>query len=126
MIRRLASFIGVGVVNSLIDAGIFALLVSVAGVAPLPAHIIGFLAGALNSFIMNGTITFGRSMGDIFNLRLIVQFALTILVQFLFATGVFWAVLLASGSPYAAKLVSIALTTILTFVLLRRIFRRPG
>lgn len=126
MIRRLASFIGVGVVNSLIDAGIFSLLVSVAGVAPLRAHVVGFLSGALNSFIMNGTITFGRSMGDIVNLRLIAQFALTILVQFLFATGVFWIALLASGSPYAAKFVSIALTTILTFVLLRRIFRRPG
>jgi len=124
--RRLASFIGVGLMNSLIDAGIFSVLVSVAGVAPLPAHVVGFLAGALNSFVMNGTITFGRSMGDIVNLRLIVQFALTIVVQFLFATGVFWLVLLASGWPFAAKFVSIVLTAILTFLLLGRVFRRPA
>lgn len=126
MIRQLASFVGIGVMNSLIDAGIFAVLVSVVGIAPLPAHVVGFLAGASNSFVMNGTITFGRSIGEIANLRLILQFALTILVQFLFATGVFWAVLYASGMPYVAKFVSIALTTILTFLLLGRVFRRPG
>ena len=126
MVRQFLSFAGVGVMNSLIDAGIFALLIALTPLPPLPAHVIGFLAGALNSFVMNGTLTFGRSIGEIADRQLVLRFTLTILAQFLFATAVFWAVLAVSVWPMAAKLVSIALTTALTFVLLRRIFRPAG
>ena len=51
----------VGVLNTVIDLGLFALLTRLIGLDPLVAHTISFSTGAANSFLLNKYWTFGIS-----------------------------------------------------------------
>lgn len=119
--RRIAAFLGVGVVNSLIDVIVF-LLAMGAGVPPLLAHIIGFAAGGLNSFLMNGLLTFGRRLADIAQWRTVVPFVGVLAVQFGIGTATFWLVHHLTGLPIVGKVVAIGITTVASFLLMRRVF----
>lgn len=62
MVNHQQSFIRfciVGIINTLIDFGLFAALLYGAGWGPLAAHIPAFCAAVANSFIMNKVWTFG-------------------------------------------------------------------
>ena len=52
-------FCVVGVLNTAIDLGLFALLTRLGGLDPLIANILSFSAGAANSFLLNKYWTFG-------------------------------------------------------------------
>ncbi len=56
-------FCVVGVLNTAIDLGLFALLTRLAGLDPLVANILSFSAGAANSFLLNKYWTFGAGGG---------------------------------------------------------------
>ncbi|MFC3127050.1 GtrA family protein [Pseudoroseomonas globiformis] len=56
--REMALFAGVGVLNTLIDLAVFTLLLTLAQVPPLAANTVSYAAGALNSYLMNGRVTF--------------------------------------------------------------------
>lgn len=120
-IMRVVAFLGVGVVNSLIDVIVF-LLAMAMGVPPLAAHVLGFAAGGLNSFLMNGLVTFGRRLVDIVRWRTVVPFIGVLAVQFSIGTATFWLVHHATGWPILAKLVAIGITTVASFLLMRRVF----
>jgi len=120
-LTRVAAFAGVGVVNSLIDLFVF-LLAMAAGVPPLVAHVVGFAAGGLNSFLMNGLLTFRRRLVDIAHWRTVVRFIGILAVQFSIGTAVFWLVHHVTGWPVVAKLVAIGITTVASFLLMRRVF----
>ena len=53
LLKRIAKFGLVGVLNTLIDIALFWLLYSVFGVPYLVANVLSFGAGMLNSFVMN-------------------------------------------------------------------------
>jgi len=55
-------FASVGVLNTLVDLAAFTALVSLTAVPPLLANTISYALGALNSYLMNGKVTF-RSRG---------------------------------------------------------------
>jgi putative flippase GtrA len=57
-IKQLVSFAGIGVLNSGIDALLYLALTRGFGAAPLTASALSFLAGSLNSFLLNKRITF--------------------------------------------------------------------
>jgi putative flippase GtrA len=52
-------FCVVGVLNTVIDMGLLALLTRLAGFDPLIANVISFTTGAANSFLLNKYWTFG-------------------------------------------------------------------
>ena len=52
-------FCVVGVLNTAIDLGLFALLTRLVGLDPLIANLISFTTGAANSFLLNKYWTFG-------------------------------------------------------------------
>lgn len=54
----MALFAGVGVLNTLVDLAVFAALVTLLAVPPLMANVVSYGAGALNSYLMNGRVTF--------------------------------------------------------------------
>lgn len=57
-IKQLVRFAGVGVLNSGIDAALYLALTRVLDMAPLTASALSFLAGSLNSFLLNKRFTF--------------------------------------------------------------------
>lgn len=57
-IKQLVSFASVGVLNSGIDALLYLALTRGLGVTPLTASALSFLAGSLNSFLLNKRFTF--------------------------------------------------------------------
>jgi putative flippase GtrA len=59
MIRQGAHFLLVGIALVCVDWLVF-VAVSAVGVAPVPANVLGRIAGALLGFVLNGTLTFGR------------------------------------------------------------------
>ena len=65
----------VGCINTSIDFFVFAILTELVGIQPLRANIVSFLLGAVNSFIMNGTLTF-RSTTSIIHIPLMLRFAI--------------------------------------------------
>lgn len=51
-------FAGVGVLNTLVDLAVFTALVTLMAVPPMAANTVSYAAGALNSYLMNGRVTF--------------------------------------------------------------------
>lgn len=54
-------FCVVGVLNTVIDLGLFALLTRLVGLDPLIANVLSFTTGATNSFLLNKYWTFGAA-----------------------------------------------------------------
>ncbi len=59
MTAEFIRFCVVGVLNTAIDLGLFALLTRLIGLDPLIANVLSFSAGATNSFLLNKYWTFG-------------------------------------------------------------------
>src|SRR5262245_34339800 len=60
LILKAASFAAVGVVNSVIDFGVFWIAVQYLGLPIIPANILSWLVAVSNSYVMNSFITFAR------------------------------------------------------------------
>ncbi len=56
--RRPLTFAAVGVANTAVDFGVFLALTRLLGTDPVAASAVGFLAGAANSYVANGLLTF--------------------------------------------------------------------
>ncbi len=80
---QLVRFALVGVLNTAIDLGLFALLTYNVGLDPLLANVFSFTAGAANSFVLNKYWTFGAGGGG----RETVAQA----TRFTFVTVIVWA-----------------------------------
>ncbi|OLP58291.1 hypothetical protein BJF93_06670 [Xaviernesmea oryzae] len=105
----------VGVVNTAVDIAAFAGLVFF-GLAPLMANLISFSLGALNSLVLNKTLTF-RGTGARYSLRLVASFAVVTLVA-LTISQLSLAGMIALGQGHmTAKLVSVVFTFAVSFVL---------
>jgi putative flippase GtrA len=61
---RLARFGAVGVVNTLVDVGLFTLLVRLLDWHVVPANILSYGAGILCSFVLNSRWTFAEVRGE--------------------------------------------------------------
>lgn len=106
----------VGVLNTAIDYGVFALLVVFAQVPILAANVVGFCVGAANSFILNGLITFPERSARLASAGSVARHAVAVAV----ALGVSCAVLALASRimpALAAKAVSIGFTLPVSFLL---------
>ena len=61
--RRLISYGIVGVINTLVDYGVFYLLYRLVNVDIRPSQIAGFLSGTVVSYILNSNVTFREGKG---------------------------------------------------------------
>lgn len=61
--RRLIAYGVVGVINTLVDYGMFYLLYRLAGADIRPSQIAGFLSGTVVSYILNSNVTFREGKG---------------------------------------------------------------
>jgi putative flippase GtrA len=62
-IVQFSFFAVVGAINTGVDAGLYWVLTRHAGVEILLASTLSFVAGTVNSFLMNRTLTFGSTSG---------------------------------------------------------------
>lgn len=58
MLKQLSSFVGVGVLASLVHYALLVTLVEVGGLAPVPSALCGFTAGGIVSYHLNRRHTF--------------------------------------------------------------------
>ncbi|MFC7736783.1 GtrA family protein [Roseomonas sp. GCM10028921] len=111
-------FAGVGALNTGIDILVFTALVTFTTTPPLFASALGYACGALNSYIVNGRLTFRRRDVQLASARRIAGFVLVNLLCLGFSLVVL--ALAAEAMPLlAAKLLSVVMTFALSFVLSR-------
>ena len=60
LVLKAMSFAAVGVVNSLIDFGVFWIAVQYFGAPIIPANVLSWLVAVSNSYVLNSLITFAR------------------------------------------------------------------
>ncbi len=58
ILRQITAFAGVGVIAAVVHYGLLAGLVELAGVAPVPATLVGYVGGGLVSYWLNRTHTY--------------------------------------------------------------------
>jgi putative flippase GtrA len=63
LLLKAVSFASVGVVNSLIDFGVFWVAVQYFGAPIVPANVLSWLVAVSNSYVLNSFITFARESG---------------------------------------------------------------
>lgn len=98
-ILRMFKFSLVGVVNTAIDVTLFALLVHVFQWEVLPANILSYSTGILNSFVMNKLWTFHDQRPFSHSLQPFVLFVVINISSLFLSTAVVWLF-----SHYLAKL----------------------
>jgi putative flippase GtrA len=103
-------FAVIGVLNTLLDWVVFTLLIVYGGWGPAAANVAGFAAGGVQSYVLNGAITF-RSGQPRAQPQTILRFGLVTLVCLALSTAMVH-VLAPLITPWAAKL----LATIATFI----------
>jgi putative flippase GtrA len=111
--RQLSSFIGVGVISSLIHYALLVALVEVGGLAPVPSALCGFTAGGIVSYGLNRRHTF---VSDRPHDQAVWRFALVASVAFVL-TYFFMRLLNDTGHmPYlAAQVITTGVVMIWTF-----------
>ena len=122
-LRQPSLFGVVGVLNTSVDVAMFWLLTAGLGTAPLPANIISFSSGATNSFLLNGHLTFGDRPGSKLASSRIMRFiAVTVLSLSVSSVSLGLALLLLP--TLAAKMVSVASTMLINYLLISRVVFR--
>lgn len=125
-----AVFAAVGAANTVIDAGVFAIVVNTldwsSGSFAMAASALGFVAGSVNSYAWNSRVTFDAGGRD--NVHTVSQFAAVTLGGVVLTSLVFAAIEQA-GVPSGlvmAKLAAVCAGAAWNFVLMRRwVFANP-
>lgn len=114
-ISQLVCFAFVGLTNTFIDVAIFSFMVYT-GISPIISNIFSFSAGAINSFYLNGKITF-RAEHSIFKVLYIFKFIFVTGVMLLSSHLILIAAINLQYSPYIGKFLSVAVTFVVGFVM---------
>lgn len=108
-------FAAVGVVNTLVDFGVFTLLAQFLSVNVYAAQVAGYGAGVLNSYILNRSWTF-RARDRFFSPAL-VKFLVLSLCMLLFSTGMLYLFHGLAGIPkLPAKVIATGVTMVVNFL----------
>lgn len=115
---KAGKFAIVGVANTLIDMGVYALLAQLMGVNPYFAQVISYSCGMLNSYVFNRSWTF-RSQARFFSPAL-ARFVILNLVMLGVSTGLLYLFLDQLGlHKMIAKVLATGFTLCLSFVVNR-------
>ncbi|MEG1874057.1 MAG: GtrA family protein [Angelakisella sp.] len=108
----------VGVANTLLDMGVFALLAQLLGWNVYLSQVVSYSVGTLNSYIWNRSWTFGSSQR--FWSPALVKFLLLSVAMLLLSTGLLWLFYDQLGlHKLVAKGASVIITMVVNFVINR-------
>jgi putative flippase GtrA len=116
LLAKAISFGLIGVVNSVVDFGVFALAYYYFGAPIIVAQVVAWVVAVTGSYVMNSQITFAAESGRRLGLRSYLSFALAQVAGFLANTAT---VLVASLfiPVWAAKLLAIGASFVVNFTL---------
>lgn len=114
---KAAKFAVVGVANTLIDYGVFALLAQLLGVNVYFSQVISYSCGVLNSYVFNRSWTF-KSQSRFFSPTL-VRFLVLNLAMLAVSTGLLALLMQFGLGKLLAKAGSVAVTMALSFLVNR-------
>jgi putative flippase GtrA len=118
IVLKAASFAVVGVVNSVIDFGVFSFCYYYLNLPIVVANTIAWVIAVSGSYVMNSTITFAAESGRRLHIRGYFGFALSQIMGFFANTGTVWCLVeLLSIPAWAAKVAAIAVSFVVNFSL---------
>jgi putative flippase GtrA len=120
---RVARFLAVGVLNTLVGLGTIYLCKWLGGIGDVTANIIGYAVGLANSFAWNRHWTFGHA-GAV--LPAIVRFVLVFLIAYLLNLGTVMAAIYVGINSYVAQAFGIAPYTTFFYLGSRWFVFRPA
>jgi putative flippase GtrA len=124
---KAVSFAVVGVVNSVIDFGVFSFCYYYLGLPIVLANTVAWVVAVSGSYVMNSTITFAAESGRQLHLKGYLGFALSQIMGFFANTATVWCLVqLFSVPAWAAKVTAIAVSFVVNFSLSHfLVFRAP-
>jgi putative flippase GtrA len=127
ILLKAVSFAFVGVVNSLIDFGVFSFCYYALGLPIIAANSMAWVVAVTGSYVMNSTITFAAESGRRLHMRGYFGFALSQVMGFLGNTATVWCLVELDAVPaWAAKVVAIGVSFVINFSLSHfLVFRAP-
>jgi putative flippase GtrA len=118
IVLKAASFAVVGVVNSVVDFGVFSFCYYYLGLSIVVANTIAWVVAVSGSYVMNSTITFAAESGRRLHLKGYLGFALSQIMGFFANTGTVWCLVeLLLVPAWAAKVAAIAVSFVVNFSL---------
>jgi len=124
IVLKAASFAGVGVINSLVDFGVFLVAFYVLKLPLIPANVLAWLVAVSGSYVMNSYVTFAAESGRQLRWRAYVAFVASGIAGVITNTTV-----LVIGSYWVpvvvAKLLAIGASFLVNFALSHFVVFRP-
>lgn len=112
------SFGLVGVINSVVDFGVFSFAYYYLGLSIIAANTLAWVIAVTGSYVMNSTITFAAESGRRLGLKRYFGFALSQVAGFLANTATVWCLVELVRIPaWAAKVVAIGVSFAVNFSL---------
>lgn len=121
---KAVSFAGVGVVNTLIDYGLFLLAIFQFGWPIIPANVFAWIIAVSGSYVMNSYITFARESGRKLRWRDYATFVASGVAGMVANTAVLYGLSFVIAVPIA-KLVAIGVSFVVNFSLSHFVVFRP-
>lgn len=118
VVLKAASFALIGVVNSLVDFGVFSLSYYYLDLPIIAANSLAWIVAVTGSYVMNTTITFAHESGRKLSSRSYFGFALSQVAGFFANTVTVWCLVeLANVPAWAAKVAAIFVSFAVNFSL---------
>lgn len=114
-IRRLVTFLGVGVASASVDAGVFSLLYALGVVAPA-ASAIGFLSAFAVNYSGNRALVFRV----VHSRKMLVRYVLLVAMNFVLSTSIVAGLVAVNLQAHIAKLISMAVIALINYLLMSR------
>lgn len=112
--RRIATFVGIGAVNTAIDILAFACLYELVGLDVISSNVLAFMIAVTNSYIMNRLITFADRHGSSGTVRGIARFFFVAIAAMSVSTAIVYFVSLVTH-PLIGKLIATAVSTAINY-----------
>jgi putative flippase GtrA len=113
--RRIATFIGIGAVNTAIDISAFAFLYGVVGLDVVSSNVLAFLFAVTNSYALNFLITFADRRSRRGTLRSFASFLCVAAVAMGVSTAIVYFMSMLTH-PLIAKLIAAGASTTINYI----------
>jgi putative flippase GtrA len=91
LLRKASTFAAIGVINTLVDFGVFLACWKLLGLPLVPANLVAWMIAVSGSYVLNSFITFAAESGRKLTLRSYAAFVVSGVAGFLGNTAVLWA-----------------------------------
>lgn len=112
--RRIATFVGIGVINTTIDILAFACLYGLVGLDVISSNVAAFLIALTNSYVMNRLITFADRRGTGYAPAGLARFIIVAVAAMSVSTAIVYLISMFTH-PLIGKLIATAASTTINY-----------